>query len=277
MCSNVFTHLWASKFSASEAKVADRVASVGDGVASVTGVDKVKPGDNNTVCEKTLHTSRKSQYLYFYGKPNDLSGLRTPTNVDLKTYNLFLFRVFKDNGFMPLELVVLDQTSLDEQLSKGLLGWANKDPHRFAYGVQSETGENLLIIGDTVSTPSLINGASQSFTGVYDDTFSSKYSLHPAAKSITKVTFSNQTFPNKFIGNLDFDFEVEPYKSEVVAREPLRSSIAKSNNSFDNGVFSIVINAFQKLAIAGVVGSVTTFGMSDVAMAAGSYEEAWIK
>lgn len=122
VCSNVFTHLWASKFSASEAKVADRVASVGNGVASVTGVDKVKPGDNNTVCEKTLHTSRKSQYLYFYGKPNDLSGLRTPAEVDLKAYNLFLFRVFKDNGFMPLEPVVLDQTSLDEQLSKSLLG-----------------------------------------------------------------------------------------------------------------------------------------------------------
>lgn len=144
--------------------------------------------------------------------------------------------------------------------------------------MQSETGENLLIIGDTASTPSLVNGASQLFTGVYDDTFSSKYSLHPAAKSITKVTFSNQTFPNRFIKDLDFDFEVEPYKLEgVVAREPLRSSIANDSKSFKANISGILLQAFQKLAIAGVVGSVTTLGMSDVALAAGSYEEAMRK
>lgn len=222
-----------------------------------------------------LHTNRESQYLYFYGKPNDMSDVRSPTDVDLKAYNLFLFRVLKDKNTMSPAPVVLDQTSLDEQLSKGLLGWANKDPHRFAYGVQSETGENLLIIGDTASTPSLVNGSSQSFTGIYDDMFSSKYSLYPAAKSTTKITFSNQTFPNKFIGDLDFDFEVVPYKAETkVAREPLRSSDVNDSESFKKSMSGVLLQALQKLAIAGVVGSVTTFGMSDVALAAGSYEEA---
>ena len=85
---------------------------------------------------------------------------------------------------------------------------SNKDPHRFAYGVQSELGENLLIVGDTTSTPSLVNGSSRTFKDISNDTFSGKYSLIPAAKSTNKVTFSNQTFPNKFIGDLGFDFEV---------------------------------------------------------------------
>ena len=36
----------------------------------------------------------------------------------------------------------------------------------------------------------------------------------------------------------------------------------------------VLLQAFQKLAIAGVVGSATAFGMSDVALAAGSYRDA---
>ena len=143
---------------------------------SASGVKKC------TVSVRNLHSSRKSQYLYFYGKPGDMSGVRTPTVLDLMPYTLFLFRVVDGNGACSSEPVVLDQGSLDKELSKGLLGWANKDPHRFAYGVQSELGENLLIVGDTTSVASLINGASRSFNDVSDDTFSGKYSLIPAAK-----------------------------------------------------------------------------------------------
>ena len=268
VCSNVFNHLWASKFSTSEAKIAGRVTSVENGDASVTGVDKIKPGDINTVSERTLHTSRKSQYLYLYGTPNDLSGIRTPTEVDLKAYSLFLFRVVDEEGSCAQEPVVLDQGSLDKELSKGLLGWANKDPHRFVYGVQSETDENLLIVGDTISASSLVNGSSRTFKDISNDTFSGEYSLVPAAKSTTKVTFSNQTFPNKFIGDLGFDFEVWPHKKGApVAREPLRSSDVSDSESFKKDMSSVLLQAFQKLAIAGVVGSVTTFGMSDVAHA----------
>ena len=222
-----------------------------------------------------LHTSRKSQYLYFYGKSGDMSGVRTPTVLDLKAYTLFLFRVVDENGACSPEPVVLDQGSLDKELSGGLLGWANKDPHRFVYGVQSELGENLLIVGDTTSTASLINGASRSFTDISNDAFSGKYSLIPAAKSTHKITYSNQTFPNKFIGDLAFDFEVWPHKEEAsVAREPLRSSEVSESESFHKSLSGILLRAFQKLAIAGVVGSLTAFGMSDVALAAGGYEEA---
>ena len=222
-----------------------------------------------------LHTSRTSQYLYFYGKTNDLSGARAPAELDFKLYSLFLFRVVDGEGSCTQEPVVLDQGSLDKELSKGLLGWANKDPHRFAYGVQSELGENLLIVGDTTSTASLVNGASRSFKGVSDHTFSGEYSLVPAAKSTHKITFSNQTFPNKFIGDLGFDFEVWSHKKGTpVAREPLRSSEANDGESFKKSTSGVLFQALQKLAIAGVVGSVTTLGMSDVALAAGSYEEA---
>ena len=205
-----------------------------------------------------LHTNRTSQYLYLYNTPIDLSGVRAPTESDLKSYTLFLFRVFDGSSVSSSQPVVLDQGSIDKELSKGLLGWANKDPHRFAYGVQSELGENLLIVGDTTSTPSLVNGSSRTFKDISNDTFSSKYSLIPAAQSTNKVTYSNQSFPNKFIGDLGFDFEVEPYQPET-------------NKSSFSG---ILLTAFQKLAIAGVVGSVTTFGVPDIAAAAGGYEEA---
>lgn len=108
-------------------------------------------------------------------------------------------------------------------------------------------------MGDTTSTPSLVNGSSRTFKDISNDTFSSTYSLIPAAQSTHKVTYSNQSFPNKFIGDLGFDFEVEPYEPET-----------------NKGSFSgILLTAFQKLAIAGVVGSVTTFGVPDIAAAAG--------
>lgn len=71
---------------------------------------------------KSLHTNRESQYLYFYGKPGDTSGVRTPTELDLKCYTLFLFRVVDGEGSCAQEPVVLDQGSLDKELSKGLLG-----------------------------------------------------------------------------------------------------------------------------------------------------------
>ena len=200
---------------------------------------------------KRLHTNRKSQYLYFYNKPTDMSGVRAPTESDFKVYVLFLFRVINESDVHSSQPVVLNQGSLDKELSKGLLGWATKDPHRFAYGIQSETGENLLIVGDTTSTPSLVNGSSRSFRNVSDDSFSSEYVLCPAAKSTNKVSFSHQVFPNKFIGDLGFDFEVEPYQPET-------------NKSSFSG---ILLTAFQKLAIAGVVGSVTTFGVPDIAAA----------
>ena len=144
-----------------------------------------------------------------------MSGVRAPTESDFKVYVLFLFRVINESDVHPSHPVILDQGSLDKELSKGLLGWATKDPHRFAYGIQSETGENLLIVGDTTSTPSLVNGSSRSFKNVSNDTFSSVYVLCPAAKSTNKVSFSHQAFPNKFIGDLGFDFEVEPYEPET--------------------------------------------------------------
>lgn len=250
MCPNVFALSTTPKFSASGARKC-------------------------TAFVRGLHTNHKSQYLYFYGKPGDMSGVRTPTVLDLKTYTLFLFRVVDEEGSCAQKPVVLDQSSLDKELSKALLGWANKDPHRFAYGVQSELGENLLIVGDTTSVASLINGASRFFNGISDDTFSGKYSLIPAAKSTHKITYSNQTFPNKFIGDLAFDFEVWPHKGGAsAAREPLRPSDVSDSESFKKNMSGILLRAFQKLAIAGVVGSVTAFSMSDVALAAGGYEEA---
>lgn len=214
-----------------------------------------------TVSVRGLHTNRKSQYLYFYNKPTDMSGVRAPTESDFKVYVLFLFRVINESAVHFSQPVILDQGSLDKELSKGLLGWAAKDPHRFAYGIQSETGENLLIVGDTTSTPSLVNGSSQSFKNISNDSFSSEFVLYPAAKSTTKVSFSHQVFPNKFIGDLGFDFEVEPHNPET------------NKGSFS----SVLVRAFQKLAIAGVVGSVTTFGVPDIAAAAGGYEEALAK
>ena len=130
-------------------------------------------------------------------------------------------------------------------------------------------------MGDTTSTPSLVNGSSRTFKDISNDTFSGKYSLIPAAKSTNKVTFSNQTFPNKFIGDLGFDFEVWPHKEETpVACEPLRSLDVNDSESFKKNMSGVLLQAFQKLAIAGVVGSATAFGMSDVALAAGSYKDA---
>ena len=69
-----------------------------------------------------LHTSRTSQYLYLYNTPTDLSGVRTATESDFKAYTLFLFRVFDGSSISSSQPVVLDQGSLDKELSKGLLG-----------------------------------------------------------------------------------------------------------------------------------------------------------
>lgn len=81
-----------------------------------------KSYNKRALFSRCLHTNNKSQYLYFYGKPNDLSGVRAPTESDLKSYTLFLFRVFDGSSISSSQPVVLDQGSIDKELSKGLLG-----------------------------------------------------------------------------------------------------------------------------------------------------------
>ena len=75
-----------------------------------------------TAFARRLHTNYESQYLYFYGKPGDVWGAQTRTELGLKGYCLFLFKVVDKDGACSPEPVVLDSGSLGKELSKGLLG-----------------------------------------------------------------------------------------------------------------------------------------------------------
>ena len=106
MCSNVFSYLWASKFSASEAKHAGRVLSIGDGVASVAGLDKAKSGEMVMFASgdkgMVLNLERQVVRVVLFGSERTVTQgqlvFRTQSIVSVKVGSFLLGRVVDGVG-----------------------------------------------------------------------------------------------------------------------------------------------------------------------------------